>query len=110
MKFFIHGVARFVQLFIVKRKTDIYRTGSKVFFAEAKATSFPVPFLCENAEERPWSELVTCHQILGGKLQLTLGRGGRGARVSCLKMLQLKLMNLCVFALFLLHKYIKEIQ
>ena len=48
-------------------------------------------------------------RILDGKLQLILGRGGRGARVSCLKMLRLKLMNLCVFELFLLHKYIEKI-
>ena len=46
---------------------------------------------------------------LGGKLQLILGRGGRGVRVSCLKMLGLKLMNLCISALFLRHKYIEEI-
>ena len=47
---------------------------------------------------RSWSRAT---QILGGKLQLILGRGGGGARVSCLKMLRLKLMNLCVSALCL---------
>ena len=73
-------------------------------------TSYPGSFLYAKTRRkdpgRGWSR---GSQILGAELKIHLGRGGRGARVSCLKMLRLKLINLCVFALFLLHKYIEEI-
>ena len=42
-------------------------------------------------------------RFVGDKLELISGKGGRGARVSCLKMFGLKFMNVCVFALFLLQ-------
>ena len=57
-------------------------------------TSYPGSFLFAKTRRkypgRSWSRAT---QILGGKLQLILGRGGRGGHVSCLKMLRLKLMN-----------------
>ena len=45
VKFSSHGVARFVQLFIVKSKTDIYRTGNKVLLAETRNVACPYTIL-----------------------------------------------------------------
>ena len=74
------------------------------------STSYPGSFLYAKTRrkdpDRGWSRGP---QILGAELKIHLKMGGRGARVSCLKMLRLKLINLCVLALFLLHKYIEEI-
>ena len=63
-------------------------------------TSYPGSFLYAKTRRkdpgRGWSR---GSQILGAELKIHLGRGGRRARVSCLKMLRLKLINLCVFAI-----------
>ena len=45
VKFSSHSVARFVKLFIVKSKTDIYRTGNKVLLAETRDVSCPYTVL-----------------------------------------------------------------
>ena len=45
---------------------------------------------------RSWSRAT---QILGGKLALISGRGGRGECVSCLKMLRLKIHELMCFCI-----------
>ena len=46
--------------------------------------------LCEDAEEKPWFRLVTCLPDFG-RLQKSLGRGGRNSKS---KMLHVMLMSL----------------
>ena len=83
--------SRYEEIFRVSRFSIL----ATRYFTNLKTTLFPgSPLLWRR---RPWSGWSRVTRISRDKFQIYCGRGGRGACVSCLKMLRLEIRELVCF-------------